>query len=354
MRQGGGGRAPTQGWAERTEPRHRGSALWGRRRWLGRWVGPVDRVPCGEQARWVGPHSLAWHRGRALGPMQLPARRAGLSGPFTYLARWGRAPGLRMPYGYQARWVGLFGLHAVAWLEVRVRALGPRLARWPGAQGLSGSRARWTACSGARGCPRPAGRVRRRWDVAGGVGGGVGWRSADRQPGGPVASRPRARPGGGLGTTRPDWPGRWGRHGASAADDALRTRPGDGAVGEDTAAVTDGQCAALGVLDNPGGPTDLQRLGRGPTQHRREERHRGLQPHPKSLLAAAVVGQRLRIGAGARVLDWCLGAGVVGGRWCLAAGFEVGVWVVLARVLACDQDSGHGPVTSQPPAGVGV
>ncbi len=28
------------------------------------------------------------------------------------------------------------------------------------------------------------------------------------------------------GTTGPGWPGRWGRHGASAADDGLRTRPG--------------------------------------------------------------------------------------------------------------------------------
>jgi hypothetical protein len=43
---------------------------------------------------------------------------------------------------------------------------------------------------------------------------------------------------------------------------------GTGAVGEDTAAVTHGQGAALGGLDDPGGPADFQRLGRGPTQDR--------------------------------------------------------------------------------------
>ena len=38
---------------------------------------------------------------------------------------------------------------------------------------------------------------------------------------------------------------------------------GAGAVGEDTAAVADGQGAALGGLDDSGGAADLQRLGRG-------------------------------------------------------------------------------------------
>jgi len=37
------------------------------------------------------------------------------------------------------------------------------------------------------------------------------------------------------------------------------------AVGKDAAAVADGQGAALGGLDDPAGPADLQRLGRGPT-----------------------------------------------------------------------------------------
>ena len=46
--------------------------------------------------------------------------------------------------------------------------------------------------------------------------------------------------------------------------------PGQGAVtvGEDTAAVADGQGVALGGLDDPAGPADLQRLGRCPTQRR--------------------------------------------------------------------------------------
>ena len=56
--------------------------------------------------------------------------------------------------------------------------------------------------------------------------------------------------------------------------------PGQGAgtVGDDTAAVTDGQGGAVGGLDDPGGPADLQRLGRGPTQDRRQQGHGGPEP----------------------------------------------------------------------------
>src|SRR5829696_2724815 len=44
--------------------------------------------------------------------------------------------------------------------------------------------------------------------------------------------------------------------------------PGQGpfTVGEDTAPVPHGQGGALAGLDDPGGPADLQRLGRGPTR----------------------------------------------------------------------------------------
>ena len=174
----------------------------------------MGRAPFARLAPWsgLGSHAVACPKGRAVGAIHLPGTVGsgpGASDAVRLPGTVGRA--IRVPCGRLARGSGS-GL----------RSSPGSVAR---AQGLSGSRARWTGCSGARGCPRPAGRVRRRWDVAGGVGGGVGWRSADRQPGGPVASRPRARPGGGLGTARPDSPGRWGRHGASAADDGLRTRP---------------------------------------------------------------------------------------------------------------------------------
>ena len=60
----------------------------------------------------------------------------------------------------------------------------------------------------------------------------------------------------------------------------MRFAPGQGpfTVGEDTAAVADGQGAALGGLDDSGGPADLQRLGRGATQGRGQQRRGGLEP----------------------------------------------------------------------------
>ena len=109
---------------------------------------------------------------------------------------------------------------------------------------------------------------------------------------------------------------------------------GAGAVGEDTAAVPHGQGGALGGLDDPGGPADLQRLGRGPTQDRGQQGGGGLESGRQPVGPVRVVGLGWCIGAGARVLDWCLAVRVVGLRWCLAAGVVAGVWVVLARVLA--------------------
>jgi hypothetical protein len=99
--------------------------------------------------------------------------------------------------------------------------LGPwvRLALWPGSLGP-----RAGICHGARLGRARAGtlgsafvaplRPRRR-----GVVDGVGWRSGDHRVRGPAASRPRGPRGGGSGTPRPDSKGRWGRHGASGADD---------------------------------------------------------------------------------------------------------------------------------------
>jgi hypothetical protein len=53
--------------------------------------------------------------------------------------------------------------------------------------------------------------------------------------------------------------------------------PGQGslAAGEDTAAVADGQGAALGGLDDSAGPADLQRLGRGAAQDWGQQGRRG-------------------------------------------------------------------------------
>src|SRR5215207_6537637 len=116
-------------------------------------------------------------------------------------------------------WVGFLGCYAVGWDGGWARSIGCRAGsrhvgsgpiRSPGSvgqgySGPSGCRARWVgAVSGARGRPRPAGRVRRRWDVAGrwDVADAVAWRAAGHQVGGSAASRPHGRPGGGLGTAR--------------------------------------------------------------------------------------------------------------------------------------------------------
>jgi hypothetical protein len=199
----------------------------------------------------------------------------------------------------------------------------------------------------SRSLPPP---VRRRWNVAG----GVEWRRGGQQPGGPAANPPHGPPDGGPGTTGPDWPGRSGRHGASGADDGPPTRPAAGRSRGPPSPVADGQGDPLGGLDDPAGPPDLQRLGRGPTQDRREQSRRGSQPGRQPVHPARVVGFR-----------WCLAAGVVGGRWCVQSLDSAWVWsrrslagagAVAGMVagVACDQDSGHRTVKGQPAAGLGI
>jgi hypothetical protein len=67
--------------------------------------------------------------------------------------------------------------------------------------------------------------------------------------------------------------------------------PGKGpvAAGEHPAAVADGQGGALGGLDDPGGPTDLQGLAWGPTQGRGQQGRGGLQPGRQPSVAAGMV-----------------------------------------------------------------
>jgi hypothetical protein len=97
--------------------------------------------------------------------------------------------------------------------------------------------------------------------------------------------------------------------------------PGQGAVtvGEDTAAVADGQGVALGGLDDPAGPADLQRLGGGTPEGRRQQSHRGSQPRPQPRPLAVVVPDRLLVAAGVVDNRSLLGAGVVAGVVSLAA-----------------------------------
>ncbi len=102
---------------------------------------------------------------------------------------------------------------------------------------------------------------------------------------------------------------------------------GAGAVGEDTAAVPHGQGGALGGLDDPGGPSDLQGLGGGATQGRRKQPRRGSEPGRQGLGPARVLGGEPR-------WVWTLG-------WLPGAGVLVGV--VLAGVLAGDHDRGSPP-----------
>jgi hypothetical protein len=73
--------------------------------------------------------------------------------------------------------------------------------------------------------------------------------------------------------------------------DMVGLTPGQGAIaaGEDTAAVAHGQGDPLGGLDDPGGPAELQGLGRGPTQDRRQQGRGHPQPGCQVLIAAGAV-----------------------------------------------------------------
>ena len=93
---------------------------------------------------------------------------------------------------------------------------------------------------------------------------------------------------------------------------------GPGAVREDTAAVPHRQGGALGGLDDPGGPSDLQGLGGGATQGRGQLGRGGSELGRQPVVPARAVG-----------FWWCVTAGVVAGSWggCLTGGVVVGVVV---------------------------
>ena len=161
-----------------------------------------------------------------------------------------------------------------------------------------------------------------------------GWRVSCQPPSWTArwwARQSRARLARSVGPPWSQWRRWWASHQAQ----------GSGAVGEDTAAVAHGQGGALGGLDDPGGPSDLQWLGGGAAQGRGQQGHGGSESGRQPVGPARVVG-----------FWWCLSVRVVGGRWCLAAGVVAGV--VVARVLAGDQHPGHRPVTRQSSAGLGV
>src|SRR5215211_4376741 len=81
-----------------------------------------------------------------------------------------------------------------------------------------------------------------------------------------------------------------GRAAIQPVDQMMGLAPGQGAVtvGEDTAAVTHGQGGPLGGLDDPGGPADVQGLGRGPAQDRGQPLGRGPRPFGQTALASGI------------------------------------------------------------------
>jgi hypothetical protein len=76
--------------------------------------------------------------------------------------------------------------------------------------------------------------------------------------------------------------------------------PGQGPITtrEDTSPVPDRQGAALGRLDDPGNPADLQGLAGGAAQGRGKLGGRGPQPLLKPCPLTRVPGRRRRLGAG--------------------------------------------------------
>ena len=214
--------------SERAKPRHRGSG---------------DRVPCG------GAGTV----GRALGPMQLPGTKGRLSGPI-------RSPGSG------------------------VRVLGFRLLTWLGVSGGSGS----IRLPGSVGRAVPARQGAPDLPVGSGdagmsSGGGMSpMRWGGGQPAvGAAGELPAALMHGSvMGSAQQGQVGQVGGAAMEPVAHVVGFAPGQGplAVGEDTAAVADGQGGALGGLDDPGGPSDLQGLGGGAAQGRGQQGRGGLEP----------------------------------------------------------------------------
>jgi hypothetical protein len=113
--------------------------------------------------------------------------------------------------------------------------------------------------------------------VLSGAGSSVGWDGGEAavgvalEPPAPLMDRPMMRP------AQQRQVGQVGGAAVQPMGEVVGFAPARGSVTarEHTAAVADGQGGALGGLDDPAGPPDLQRLGGGPTQDRWEQRHRG-------------------------------------------------------------------------------
>jgi hypothetical protein len=207
-----------------------GDARGGGRSGLDRADRPV-RVRPGS----MGSPGTAVGVGRA--PCTRPGRRSRLFGaPCGYLARWvGSGPAS----GY---WLAV----AACWASCASQsppAIGGRRER----RLQRSSRERWIAS------PSRPGRVAvgAGWCGSPGQATAPGLRcggvtvSRRRRGRGQAASRPHGPPDGGPGTATPGCRGRWGRRGASGADDGPRTRPGEwmGPAGRATAS---GECVGHG------------------------------------------------------------------------------------------------------------
>jgi hypothetical protein len=251
----------------------------------------------------LGPHALAWLGG------------PGLSGPSSRLARW--VGGVVGTSSCLARGSGSFGpiqlpgsvgRGLTAWL---VRPGGARPST--GGTTSAGSHPGWML-----GSDRPVQAATRgcRW-----AGVAVRWPSGRGQLPAALVDRPMVGSAG---------QGQVGQVGGAAVGPvpqvvALAPGQGSGAVGEHTAAVADGQGAALGRGDDPGTAAHIQRQGRRAPQDRGQPVHGRPQPHSQPLLAAGTSDRRALIAAEA----------VVAG-------------------LAGDHHPGQGPVTSQPPTRLGT
>ena len=156
-------------------------------RHLARWLGPGGhRAPCTRLARWVGPSD--------------PVRVAGTVGRGWVCERLAKLlTGCSIPPGQVRRFI---------------RRRPSVVVEFAGCSGRPGA-VDWVAGGG-----RSGGRL------LVGVFGAVGWRPAGHQGRGPAASRPHGPRDDGPGTAGPGSLGRWGRRGASGADDGPHTRPG--------------------------------------------------------------------------------------------------------------------------------
>ena len=218
---------------------------------------------------------------------------------------WHGGSGVLAPYTgsvYQARCsLGGLGPHLLAWLGPRpIRSSDQSPGRWVGLSGPCRHQRRRSGCvvpalpSLLRTVKGPALRVGS-GDTGMSPGGGMSpirWRGGEAAVGTSLQLPAALVHGPVVGPAEQGQIRQVGGAAMQPVAQVVGVAPGQGplAVGEDTAAVADGQSGALAGLDDPGGPSDLQGLGGGAAKGRWEQPLGGPELFVQPVGPAGVVG----------------------------------------------------------------